>query len=52
MVFKGDLFHLTLNLLLFKATANPDQMLGSAASDLGLHCLPVSQSMFLKIWLC
>ena len=27
-------------------SADPDQMLHSAAFDLGLHCLPMSQSRF------
>ena len=28
---------------LFAYSGNPDQMLCSAASDLGLHCLPVTR---------
>ena len=29
-------------------SADPDQTLHSAASDLGLHCLPMPQSMFYR----
>ena len=55
-VFKGSwgaIFHFYshLNRTLCKQTEKTDQMLHSAASDLGLHCLPVSHKMDARlIW--
>ena len=46
----GDfrLFHLMLNIVILTISADPDRMPRSAASDLVLHCLPVSKSSFYR----
>ena len=40
---RGQDFHLTLNFLQFKHSSDSDQTPRSAASDVGLHCLPMPQ---------
>ena len=51
MVLNGDLrrFHLSLNFCIIKAnSADSDKTPRSVAPDLGLHCLPMSQSRFYR----